>query len=105
MCISLSLSIYIYIYNYYVYRDIWYIEYVSYVCCRLLVLLLFRCFIAMADRVSRCSGAAADLDRRRLNGYFAQQAPSLCLASSFRKGLNREGLQGMFPWRTRYPLS
>ena len=43
--------------------------------------------------------------RHRLNGYFAQRVPSLSLASSFTMCLNCEVLQGMFPWRTRYPLS
>ena len=34
------------------------------------------------------------------NGY-----PDLLLASSFRMCLDCEVLRGMFPWRTRYPLS
>ena len=44
-------------------------------------------------------------NRHRLNGYVAQRVPSLFLASSFRMCLNCEALDGMFPWRTRYPLS
>ena len=45
------------------------------------------------------------VNRHRLNGYLAQGVPSLFLASSFTTCLNREVLQGMFPWRTRYPVS
>ena len=48
---------------------------------------------------------ASMLNRHRLNGYLAQRVPSLFLASSFRMCLNCEVLKGMFPWRTRYPLS
>ena len=40
--------------------------------------------------------------RRRLNGYLAQRAPSLSLASSFGTRLNCAVLKCMFPWRTRY---
>ena len=47
----------------------------------------------------------ADKVRHRLNGYLAQRVPSLFLASSFRMCLNCAVLKGMFPWRTRYPLS
>ena len=43
--------------------------------------------------------------RHRLNGYLAQRVPSLSLASGFRMRLICEVLKGMFPWRTRYPLS
>ena len=45
------------------------------------------------------------LSRHRLNGYLAQRVRSLYPASSFRKCLDCEVLKGMFPWRTRYPLS
>ena len=45
------------------------------------------------------------LTRHRLNEYFAQRVPSLSLASSFRNCSNCEVLKGMFPRRTRYPLS
>ena len=43
--------------------------------------------------------------RHRLNEYFAQRVPSCFLASSFRMCVNCGVLKGMFPWRTRYPLS
>ena len=43
--------------------------------------------------------------RHRLNGYLVHRVPSLFLASSFRTCLNCEVLKGMFPWRTRHPLS
>ena len=52
------------------------------------------------------SGAMPRLPaRHRLNAYLAQRVPSLVLASSFRMCLTCEVLQGMLPWRTRYPLS
>ena len=41
----------------------------------------------------------------RLNGYLAKLSPSLSLAGSFRMWLDVEVLKGIFPWRTRYPLS
>ena len=41
----------------------------------------------------------------RLDGYLAQRVPSFLLASSFRLCLDCDVLKGMFPWRTRYPLS
>ena len=44
------------------------------------------------------------LSRHRLNGYLAQRVPCIFLASSFRMYFC-EVLKGMFPWRTRYPLS
>ena len=44
-------------------------------------------------------------DLHRQNRYLAQRVPSLFLAISFRMCLNCEALKGMFPWRTRYPLS
>ena len=47
----------------------------------------------------------ANQDRHRLNGYLAQRVPSLFLAGSFRMCLNCGVLKGMFPWRTRHPLS
>ena len=40
-----------------------------------------------------------------LNGYLAQRVPSLFLDSSFSMCLKCEALKGMFPLRTRYPLS
>ena len=43
--------------------------------------------------------------RHRPNGHLAQQVPGLFLASRFTMCLNCEVLKGMFPWRTRYPLS
>ena len=43
--------------------------------------------------------------RHRLNGHFAQWVPSLFLAISFMMFLKCEVLKGMFPRRTRYPLS
>ena len=43
--------------------------------------------------------------RHRLNEYLAQRVPSRFLASSFTMCLNCGVLKGMFPWRTRYPLS
>ena len=44
-------------------------------------------------------------NRHRLNGSLAQRVPSPFLASRFRKCLDCEVLEGMFPWRTRYPFS
>ena len=44
-------------------------------------------------------------DRHRSNGHLAQRVPSLFLACSFRMCLHCEVLEGMFAWRTRYPLS
>ena len=41
---------------------------------------------------------------RRLNGYFAQQVPSLFLASSSRTCLSYAVLEGILPWRAS-PLS
>ena len=45
------------------------------------------------------------ISRHRLNGYLAQRVPSLSLASNFTMCSNCEVLEGMFPCRTRYPLS
>ena len=39
------------------------------------------------------------------NGYLAHRVPNFFLASSFRMCSNTKVLQGMFPWRSRYPLS
>ena len=46
---------------------------------------------------------AQSKERHRLNWYVAHRVPSLSLASSFTTCLNREVLEGMFPWRSRYP--
>ena len=43
--------------------------------------------------------------RHWLNGYFAQRAPSLFPAGSFRSCLNYAVLKCMLPWRARHPLS
>ena len=40
-----------------------------------------------------------------VNGYLAQRVPSLVLAGSSRHCLNCAVLTGIFPWRTRHPLS
>ena len=50
-------------------------------------------------------GKGASYNRHRLNGYLAQRVPSLFLASCFTMCFNCEVFKGMFPWRTRYPLS
>ena len=47
----------------------------------------------------------ADKSRHRPNGCLAQRVPSLFLASSFGKCSNRAVVKGMFPWRSRHPLS
>ena len=60
---------------------------------------------ASAARLSpSCSPCLTDC-RHRLDGYLAQWVPSLSLASGSRNCLNCEVLKGMFPWRTRHPLS
>ena len=54
------------------------------------------------------SPPAKSRHRHRLNGYLdlAQRIPSLSfIASSSRSCLDSAVLKGMFPWRTRYPLS
>ena len=56
-------------------------------------------------RACAAGDAAHDTNRHRLSGYSAQRVPGLFLASSFRKCFDCEVLKGMFPWRTRYPLS
>ena len=43
--------------------------------------------------------------RPRLKGYVAQRVPSFGLANSFTMCVICEVLKGLFPWRTRYPLS
>ena len=54
---------------------------------------------------TRLAQAGVASIRHRLNGYLAQRVPSLFPAISFRMCLNCEVGKGMFPWRTRYPLS
>ena len=38
-------------------------------------------------------------------GVLGQRVPSLFIASSLEMYLDVEVLKGIFPWRTRYPLS
>ena len=58
-----------------------------------------------SSRRRRRASSPSHKIRHWLSGYFAQGVPSLFLASSFRMCLTCEVLKGMFPWRTRYPLS
>ena len=50
------------------------------------------------------SGALITIRHCR-NGYLAQRVTSLVVASSCSMCLNCEVVKGLFPWRTRYPLS
>ena len=114
ICISLSIYIYIHIDNYnYIYIYIYIYPYVP-----LYRGHLYMNFQAMArtfplgESFFPTSPAAWAFPKRpghsfrhRPNGYLAQRVPSLFLANSFRMCLNCEVLKGIFPWRTRYPLS
>ena len=103
--------IYIYIYNMFVYIYIYMIVYIYIYMC--IYIYIFACvciyiYIYIYEHggrgrvrliLSRTSG------RHRPNEHLAQQVPSISLAGSCRSCLDREVLKGMFPWRTKHPLS
>ena len=95
--------IYIYMHNMYIYIYITHMTYV-YTYYDIILCYLMLHYIIQRD-IARPRRLRTVRLRHRLNGYLAQRIPRICIASSFRMCLNCEELKGMYPWRTRYPLS
>ena len=105
--LSLSLSLYIYIYIYtYVYTYMHMCIYIYiYIHAGASPVRPKLADGAQLDRRDRKVRRLALFPRHRLHRYLVQRVPSLFLASSFGMCLHCEVLKGMFPWKTRYPLS
>ena len=80
-----------------------YIHTYAYICMYVYVYIYIYMAMGML-RTRGCVGARARMRAQRCRPA-AIHCTSCCLSNSFRMCLNCEVIRGMFPWRTRYPLS